>query len=62
MAYKLRALVINLFTLLKRLFFEPVHKISRGFVLKKLSIRVWIFLSFVYGLLTFDLRLQREYT
>lgn len=29
--------------LFNRLFFESVHKISTGFVLKKLSISVWIF-------------------
>lgn len=39
----LTSCVINLFTLFNRLFFESVHKISTGFVLKKLSISVWIF-------------------
>lgn len=45
----LTSCVINLFTLFNRLFFESVHKISTGFVLKNLSISVWIFfLSSVY--------------
>lgn len=39
----LTSCVINLFTLFNRLFFESVHKISTGFVLKNLSISVWIF-------------------
>lgn len=47
----LTSCVINLFTLFNRLFFESVHKISTGFVLKNLSISVWIFfvcLVFIY--------------
>lgn len=39
----LTSCVINLFTLFNRLFFESVHKISTGFVLKNWSISVWIF-------------------
>lgn len=39
----LTSCVINLFTLFNRLFFDTVHKISTGFVLKNLSISVWIF-------------------
>lgn len=47
----LTSCVINLFTLFNRLFFESVHKISTGFVLKNLSISMWIFfvcLVFIY--------------
>lgn len=59
----LTSCVINLFTQFKRLFFESVHKISTGFVLKKLSISVWIFL-FVscLSIELLDLRLQIDYT